>query len=83
METDVELVQLAFNSHDDVARKEFVDTGVWMNLGNGRIQLTQTFRPYKAAKYIKSDDSFFQVAQVQGTVRLSRRRESAHSLGRA
>jgi SWIM zinc finger len=60
-----ELVQLAFNSHDDVARKEFVDTGIWMNLATGRIQITQTFRPYKAVKYIKSDDSFFQVAQVK------------------
>jgi hypothetical protein len=56
---------LAFNSHDDVARKEFVDTGVWMNLSSGRIQITQNFRPYKAVKYIKSDDSFFQVAQVK------------------
>src|SRR5262249_300555 len=53
-----------FNSHDDVARKEFVDTGVWMSLDNGRIRLTQNFRPYKAVKYIRSDDSFFQVAQV-------------------
>ena len=42
-----------------------VDTGVWMNLETGRIQLTQNFRPYKAAKYIKSDDSFFQIAQVK------------------
>lgn len=65
VEADVELVQLAFNSHDDVARREFVDTGVWMTLNNGRIRLTQNFRPYKAAKYIKSDDSFFQVAQVK------------------
>src|SRR6201999_3916580 len=31
----------------------------------GRIQTTQNFRPYKAAKYIKSEDSFFQVAQVK------------------
>lgn len=65
VEQNVELVQLAFNSHDDLARKEFVDTGVWMHLGSGRILVTQTFRPYKAVKYIKSDDSFFQVAQVQ------------------
>jgi hypothetical protein len=64
-QNDVELVQLAFNSHDDVARQEYVDTGVWMNLASGRIQLTQTFRPYKAVKHIKSDDSFFQVAQVK------------------
>jgi hypothetical protein len=65
VQNDVELVQLAFNSHDDVARKEYVDTGVWINLGNGRIQITQNFRPYKAVKYIKSDDSFFQVAQIK------------------
>ena len=36
-----------------------------MTLGNGQIRLTQNFRPYKAAKFIKSDDSFFQVAQVK------------------
>ncbi len=65
VQNDVELAQVAFNSHDDVARKEFVDTGIWMNLTSGRIQITQNFRPYKAVKYIKSDDSFFQVAQVK------------------
>jgi len=65
LQADAELIQLAFNSHDDVARREYVDTGVWMNLETGRIQLTQNFRPYKAAKYIKSDDSFFQIAQVK------------------
>ncbi|MFO0808577.1 MAG: hypothetical protein U0746_08140 [Gemmataceae bacterium] len=65
VETDAELVQLAFNSHDDRAREEFIDTGVWMTLGNGRIRVTQTLRPYRAAKHIKSEDSFFQVAQVK------------------
>lgn len=64
VQPDVGLVQLAFNTHDDVARREYIDTGVWMNLNSGRIQLTQNFRPYKAAKFIKSDDSFFQVAQI-------------------
>jgi SWIM zinc finger len=65
VEENVELVQLAFHTCDDVARKEYVDTGIWMHLGNGRVCVTQTFRPYKAAKYIKSDDSFFQVAQLK------------------
>lgn len=64
VQTDVELIQLAFNSYDDEARKEFVDTGIWMNLNTGQIQLTQNYRPYKAAKHIKSEDSFFQVACV-------------------
>lgn len=65
VEEKVELAQLAFHSYDDVARKEYVDTGVWMQLASGRICLTQTYRPYKAVKYIKSDDSFFQVAQIE------------------
>jgi hypothetical protein len=65
VQTDVELLQLAFNTYDDVARQEYVDTGAWMNLSTGKIQITQNFRPYKAVKYIKSDDSFFQVAQVK------------------
>ena len=64
VEANVELLQLAFNSHNDVARQEYVDTGTWMNLGTGGIQITQNFRPYKAVKYVKGDDSFFQVAQV-------------------
>lgn len=65
VELDAELVQLAFNSHDDTARQEFIDTGIWMTLGNGKIRVTQTLRPYKAVKYVKSEDSFFQVAQVK------------------
>lgn len=65
VEQNAELVQLAFNSHDDRARQEFIDTGIWMTLGNGEIRVTQTLRPYKAAKFIKSEDSFFQVAQVK------------------
>ena len=64
VEENVELVQLVFHSYNDVARKEFVDAGVWMHLGNGRICVTQTFRPYQAVKFIKSEDSFFQVAQI-------------------
>jgi len=58
-------VQLAFHSYDDVARKEYVDAGVWMHLGKGRIYVTHNFRPYKAVKFIKSDDSFFDIAQVK------------------
>ena len=61
--SDAELIQLAFNSYDDIARRELVDTGIWMNLNSGQIQLTQNFRPYKAAKYIKAEDSFFKIAK--------------------
>ena len=59
MQPDAELIQLAFHSCDDAARKEYVDTGIWFNLTNPAIQFTQTFRPYKAVKYIREDDSVF------------------------
>ncbi|MBX9624336.1 MAG: SWIM zinc finger family protein [Gemmataceae bacterium] len=65
VEADAELVQLAFNSHDDPARQEYIDTGIWMTLGNGKIRVTQTLVPYKAARHIKREDSVFQVAQVK------------------
>lgn len=65
VETDAELVQLAFNSHYDNAREEFIDTGIWMTLANGKIRVTQTLRPLKAAKHIKSEDSYFAVAMVK------------------
>lgn len=64
VQNDVELIQLAFNSYDDTARREYIETGIWMNLATGAIQQTQNFRPYKAASYIKSEDSFFKIAQV-------------------
>ena len=65
VQENVELIQLAFNSYDDVARREFVETGIWMNLGSGAIQLTQNYRPYRAARFIKEEDSFFKVAQIK------------------
>lgn len=64
VEENAELIQLAFNSYDDIARREYVDTGIWMNIQSGAIQLTQNYRPYKASKFIKADDSFFKVAQI-------------------
>ncbi len=37
VQQNVELIQLAFHTHDSVARGEYVDTGIWMNLGTGKI----------------------------------------------
>src|SRR5580765_1543403 len=61
VQNNVELLQLAFNSHDDWTRKEFVETGVWLNLQTGAVQLTRNYRPYHAAKLIREDDSCFHV----------------------
>ncbi len=59
-----QLMQLAFNSHDDVARREFIDTGIWIDLDRGTVYNTKHYRPYKAVKHMKAEDSFLQVAQV-------------------
>ncbi|MEI9866346.1 MAG: hypothetical protein WDN00_17675 [Limisphaerales bacterium] len=61
MQPGVELLQLAFNSHDDWTRREFVETGVWLNLQSGAVQLTRNYRPYHAAKHIREDDSCFHI----------------------
>lgn len=60
----VELLQLAFTSYDDHARQEFVDEGIWIELGSGAIRRTLTYRPYKAAKHIRSDDSEVKIQQI-------------------
>lgn len=61
VQTNIELLQLAFNSHDDWTRQEFVETGVWLNLQTGAVQLTRNYRPYRAARFIREDDSCFHI----------------------
>jgi hypothetical protein len=61
VQSPVELLQLSFNSHDDWTRQEFVETGVWLNLQTGAVQLTRNYRPYRAARHIREDDSCFQI----------------------
>ena len=65
VQAQVELLQLAFNAHDDWTRKEFVETGVWLNLQTGAVQLTRNYRPYHAAKFIREDDSCFTVVRCK------------------
>jgi hypothetical protein len=61
VQSNVELMQLAFNSHDDWTRRELVETGVWLNLQTGAVQLTRNYRPYQAARHIREDDSCFHI----------------------
>jgi len=64
VERNAELAQLAFHPTEDLAGKMFVETGYWLNLGSGAIQKTVNYRPFRAAKHIKADDSFFDVAKI-------------------
>ncbi|GJH40958.1 hypothetical protein RCZ04_15080 [Capnocytophaga sp. HP1101] len=64
-EENANLVQLSFNSYDNEARREYVDEGVWLNLKTGKIYKTLNYRPYKAAKHIKEDNTVFSVLQLK------------------
>lgn len=64
-EENAEIAQLSFNCFDNRARREFVDEGIWMNLKSGKIHKTKNYRPYKALKYVKADNSVFEVLRVR------------------
>ncbi|MDQ0873671.1 hypothetical protein QFZ77_002330 [Paenibacillus sp. V4I3] len=60
-----ELLQLSFRSYTDQARGEFIDEGYWSDLQNGQLHITRTYRPFRAAKYIREEDSVFQVVEAK------------------
>ena len=64
-EANAELVQLSFNTYDEQARKAYVNEGIWLNLKTGNLYKTKNYRPYKAVRYIREDDSSFNVLQVK------------------
>ncbi|MCZ8520378.1 MULTISPECIES: SWIM zinc finger family protein [Paenibacillus] len=65
VERDAELLQLAFRSYPDPARGEYVDEGFWIEPAGGRIGATRHYRPFRAAKYIKEDDTVSAVVQTR------------------
>ena len=60
-----ELLQLSFRSYTDQARGEFIDEGYWSDLLSGQLHITRTYRPFRAAKYIREEDSVFQVVEAK------------------
>ena len=65
---DARLLQLSFWSYYEEARKEYIDTGCWADLDTGEISLTYNYRPVKALKYVKQDDTVFGVAEISKAV---------------
>lgn len=61
---NVTLIQLAFWVTFDEARREYVDTGCWADLVTGEVSMTYNYRPVKALKYVKQEDSVFGKAQI-------------------
>ena len=58
------LVQLSFDVIYDEAKKEFCERGWWLDTATGQIDQTLNLRPAKALKYVKGDDSRFDLLEV-------------------
>jgi len=65
---DASLMQLSFWVTYDEARKEYIDTGCWADIDDGEIYMNYNYRPLKAQKYVKQEDSIFGVAKVPSAV---------------
>jgi hypothetical protein len=63
-EEHAEIVQLSYNNYDDAGRKAFIDEGYWFNLTSSKIYKSKNYRPYKALRFIKEDNSCFEVLQI-------------------
>ena len=62
--SEIDLAQLSFWVTFDAARKEYIDTGCWADLATGEIFVTYNYRPLKALKYVKAEDTVFGVAHI-------------------
>lgn len=62
--TNAQLVQLSFSSEKSEARKEWIDKGIWLELNNGSLYYTKNYRPFRAAKQMKEEDSISHVVQT-------------------
>ena len=58
------LVQLSFEVIYDEARKEYIDTGWWVDLESGAISVTRNYRPINRLKYMKEEDTVLETACV-------------------
>ncbi len=58
------LLQLSFQVVYDQARKEFIDIGWWADVETGEVSVTRNYRPIKAVKYVKQDDTVFDAVSV-------------------
>lgn len=61
---NAQLLQLAFNVIFDDARKEYIDIGWWADIETGEVSATYNYRPLKAVKYVKQDDTVFELAKI-------------------
>lgn len=58
------LLQLSFRVYFDEARKEYVDQGFWGDIDTGEVSITYNYRPLRALKHIKEEDSCFALKEI-------------------
>lgn len=58
------LLQLSFDVSYDEAKKEYIERGWWLDIDSGRIDQTLNYRPLKALKYVKGEDSRFDLLEI-------------------
>ncbi len=56
--------QLSFQVYYDAGREEYVDLGYWADIDSGEIFAAVNYRPVKALKYVKQEDTVFELAVV-------------------
>ena len=62
---NAEIVQLSFTVLWDEAAQTETDTAYWIDLTGGVISKTENIRPVKAKKYVRADDSAFELYKVK------------------
>lgn len=58
------LLQLSFQVIYHEARKEFIDIGWWADVETGEVSVTRNYRPIKALKYVKQEDTVFEAVSI-------------------
>ena len=61
---NAKLIQLSFDVSYDEAKKEFVERGYWIDTQTGHIDQTLNLRPAKALKYVKAEDSVYELLEI-------------------
>ena len=62
---NVRLIQLSFDEFYDRARNELIDKAYWFDTKDGEISCTLNYKPLKALKYVKSEDSCFDALETE------------------
>lgn len=64
VQRDLRLMQLAFWVTWEEARSEYIDNGCWVNPETDEISFTRNYRPLKALKHVKAEDSVFPAVRI-------------------